>query len=53
MIGLVLDTKYRKHMSLAEEDEDEDDNTEDESESDDENDRGYKKSFANQGKRRF
>lgn len=48
VIGLVLDAKYRKNHSLLEEEDD--DNTEDEEEDDDdENDRGFKKSFANQG----
>lgn len=52
MIGLVLDAKYRKQQSLAEEDEDEEENSEDENEdeSDDENERGFKKSYPNQGK---
>lgn len=48
MIGLVLDAKYRKNLSTAEEDEEE--NTEDEQESDDENDRSYKKSYQYQGR---
>lgn len=51
MIGLVLDAKYRKQHSLAEEDEDEENSEEEnEDQSDDENQRGYKKSYPNQGK---
>lgn len=53
VIGLVLDAKYRKNLSIAEEDEDdtgsEDGDKDDDDDSDDENERGYKKSFASQG----
>lgn len=48
MIGLVLDSKYGKNLSMVEE-KGENDDTEDEDESDDENDRGYKKHYSQEG----
>lgn len=50
VIGLVLDDKYGKELSQVEEDDDDDNEEEEKDDTDDENERGYKKSYRNEGK---